>query len=398
MRARPPSLVARTRPLAAGSWAGHPVRTDPDVLFERDGHGLAGRGVAERIRVEDVPAALASFAVADEVGRPGTGPVAFGSLPFEPGAGSTLVVPRLVVGRDRDGNEWETRIGAAEGEEAPRPRGPEPDTFELASTVPHRDWVSTVAAAVERIRAGDATKVVLAREVRVLANRPIVVPTVLARLRALFPSCTTFLVDGFVGASPELLISRRGRRVAAHPLAGTRARSGDPDTDRRVGEALLASDKDRREHAVLVDALCTTLGPLCTRLHAPEVPSILELRNVLHLATPIEGELREPLLAALALARLLHPTPAVGGHPTAPALELISALEPGDRGRYAGPVGWVDAAGDGEFVVGIRSAQVDGSTASMWAGVGVVDGSEPEDELAETQLKLQTMLAAIVRP
>jgi menaquinone-specific isochorismate synthase len=221
---------------------------------------------------------------------------------------------------------------------------------------------------------------------------------VLGRLRALFPSCTTFLVDGFVGASPEVLVRRTGSALFAHPLAGTRPRSGDPDTDRRTAAEMLHSDKDRREHAVVVDALAAALGPWCTELRVPDAPAIVELRNVLHLGSPISGTLVDPSPTVLDLGRVLHPTPAVGGHPTDDALALIAELEPGSRGRYAGPVGWIDSRGDGELVVGIRSAQLDGATASMWAGVGVVDGSDPADELAETQFKLQTMLAAIVRP
>jgi menaquinone-specific isochorismate synthase len=391
------SLTATTRPLPPGTWATHPVRLDPDVLFERDGRGLAGRGCALRIDSGIVEQVLASIDCDDELGRPGTGPVAFAALPFDRDATGTFVVPSIVVGRDADGCEWETVIGDTPGE---RPATPtvEPDAFRLRSPVPHVDWMDAIAEATERLRSGEARKVVLAREVVVEANRPIVVPTVLGRLRALFPSCTTFLVDGFAGASPEVLVRRTGAELVAHPLAGTRPRSGDPDTDHRVADELLASDKDRREHAAVVDALAVALAPFCTVLDVPAVPSIVELRNVLHLGTHIAGTLTEPAPSLLDLGRAIHPTPAVGGHPTDEALAMIADLEPGDRSRYAGPVGWMDARGDGELVVGIRSAQIDGSTATMWAGVGVVDGSDPADELAETQLKLQTMLAAIVRP
>lgn len=391
------ALRAVTRRLEPGTWAGHPWRTDPDVLFERDGWGFAGRGAAVRVPAAVVASALASFDVDDQVGRPGSGPVAFAAMPFDVGAPAEFFVPAGLVVRSPAGEEWETVVeGINIGGD--RRWGPEPDGFSLSSPVPHERWEAAVAAAVDHIRGGDVTKVVLAREVIVVANRPIVVPTVLRRLRALYPSCTTFLVDGFLGASPEVLVARSGSTVRSRPLGGTRPRSGDPAVDATQAAVLLGSDKDRREHALIVDAVTAALGPICTRLDVPDVPSIVQLRNVLHLGTSIEGTLAEPAPSVLDLARLLHPTPAVGGAPRSTALALIAELEQTGRGRYAGPVGWVDRNGDGELVVGIRSAAIDGAQASMWAGVGVVVGSETADELAETQYKLQAVLAAIVRP
>lgn len=390
-------LLAVTRRLAPGSWASHPWRADPDVLFERDGWGFAGRGAALRVPAAIVASALASFEVDDEVGTPGAGPVAFAALPFDAGAPGEFVVPAGLVVRDPAGAEWETVVEGAEIR-ADRQWGPEPDGFDLHSSVPHDRWEEAVAAAVDHIRGGDVTKVVLAREVVVEANRPIVVPTVLRRLRALYPSCTTFLVDGFLGASPEVLVARSGSTVRSRPLGGTRPHSGDPAVDAAQAALLLGSDKDRREHAVIVEAVAAALSTVCDRLDVPADPSIVQLRNVLHLGTPIEGHLTAPAPTVLDLGRLLHPTPAVGGAPRDAALALISELEEVDRGRYAGPVGWVDRHGDGELVVGIRSAAVDGRRASMWAGVGVVVGSETAAELAETQFKLQALLAAIVRP
>jgi len=391
------ALRAVTRRLAAGTWADHPWRTDPDVLFERDGWGFAGRGAALRVPAAVVASALASFDVDDAVVRPGSGPVAFATLPFDPTSPGTFVVPAGLVARAPDGQEWETVVDGVGTQEA-RTWGPEPDGFTLRSPVPHDRWEAAVEAAVERIRAGDVTKVVLAREVEVVANRPIVVPTVLRRLRALYPSCTTFLVDGFLGASPELLVARTGSVVRSRPLGGTRPHSGDPVVDADQAARLLGSDKDRREHRIIVEAIAAVLGTVCSDLEVPATPAIVQLRNVLHLGTPIRGRLAEPIPTVLELARLLHPTPAVGGFPTGAALALISELEPSARGRYAGPVGWVDRHGDGELVLGIRSAMVDGARASMWAGVGVVAGSDTAAELAETQFKLQALLAAIVRP
>ncbi len=386
-----------TRRVVAGTWAEHPWRTDPDVLFERDGWGFAGRGEALRVPAAVVSSALASFEVDDEVGGPGAGPVAFAALPFDPSLPAEFVVPAGLVVRRPDGTEWETVIEGTDVR-GDREWGLEPDGFNLRSPVPHDRWEEAVRAAVEHIRAGDVTKVVLAREVVVEANRPIVVPTVLRRLRALYPSCTTFLVDGFLGASPEVLVARSGSSVRSRPLGGTRPHSGDPIVDAAQAAQLLGSDKDRREHAIIVEAVAAALGPVCDRLNVPETPSIVQLRNVLHLGSPIEGRLSDPAPTVLELGRLLHPTPAVGGAPRNAALALIAELEQAERGRYAGPVGWVDRHGDGELVLGIRSASIDGARASMWAGVGVVVGSDTAAELAETQFKLQALLAAIVRP
>jgi len=391
------ALRAVTRRLVAGSWADHPWRADPDVLFERDGWGFAGRGAALRVQDGVVASALASFDVVDEVERPGSGPVAFAAMAFDPAAPGSFVIPAGLVVRAPDGQEWETVIDGV-GIEAARTWGPEPDGFTLSSPVPHDRWEAAVQAAVERIRAGIVTKVVLAREVEVEANRPIVVPTVLRRLRALYPSCTTFLVDGFLGASPEVLVARSGTAVRSRPLGGTRPRTGDAAVDADQAFRLLGSDKDRREHAVIVDAIAAVLAPMCTGLDVPATPDIVQLRNVLHLGTLVQGQLAEPAPTVAELGRMLHPTPAVGGFPVAEALALIAELEPTGRGRYAGPVGWIDRRGDGELVVGIRSASLDGARASMWAGVGVVDGSDTATELAETQFKLQALLAAIVRP
>jgi menaquinone-specific isochorismate synthase len=263
----------------------------------------------------------------------------------------------------------------------------------------HTDWRDVVADAVGAIRAGRLHKVVLAREVLVEANRPFVPADILRRLHALYPSCMVFGMAGFVGASPELLVSRSGRQVESHPLAGTVPRSGDPAADDRLVFAMLASDKERHEHRLVVNAVAGALAPLCARLEVPDVPSIVSLRNVSHLGTRLRGELggREPL-SALELVARLHPTPAVAGTPTAGAVAYLEAVEGFDRRNYAGAVGWMNGSGDGDWAVGIRSAEVEGSRARMVAGVGLVADSDPDSELAETQLKLQALLSAVVRP
>lgn len=369
----------------------------------------------------DVAAATvaAVAAVSDDVGAaagtlpPGAGPVALGALPFDPSQRSALVIPRWSV-RVVAGDAWLTVVGepgeapaadpgavtALVKERAEAAASVPPDAFSLRSTMPHERWVALVADAIATIARGGLAKVVLAREVQVEANRAFALGDVVRRLLALHPSCMVFALDGFLGASPELLVSRRDDDVVSHPLAGTVARSGDPDADARLAATLLASGKDRREHAVVVEAVAGALRDVCSDVSVPDEPSIVLLRNVAHLGTRITGRVAagDDANDALTLARLLHPTPAVAGTPTAAALDFLAAHEQLERGRYAGPVGWVDANGDGEFAVGIRSATVDGARASLVAGVGVVAGSEPELELAETQLKLQALLAALVRP
>jgi menaquinone-specific isochorismate synthase len=426
----PADLVAVTRPLEA-----EPdliaLGSRPDgVLWANEELGLAGTGVALRLEHPGdgtaVADALAAIESDDPLARPGTGPVAFGSLPFRPDAPGHLVVPRRILGRS-GGQWWETVVSirpgsdaswpagataaAAEGDAAangtstaadlPAATGLAPDEFDLRPSLSHAEWKQSVADAVETIRGGAMDKVVLARRVDVVANRPFVIAEVLSRLTALYPACMIFHVEGFIGASPELLVRREGDRFASHPLAGTVARSGDRAADDALIAGLLASPKERWEHRIVIDQLGAALTPWCEHLDVPGTPSVLGLRNVSHLATLITGSLAERaggLPTALDLVRAICPTAAVAGHPTERALAYIADTEGFDRGPYAGPVGWVDARGDGAWALGIRSARIDGERASMYAGVGVVGDSDPVAELAETQLKLQALLAALVRP
>ena len=404
----PPDLLA----LAGGD----------DLVFRTETGGLVGRGEAVRIElphglsdrrsVVGVQQALSAIVAEDAVRHPGSGPVVLGALPFDPSAPGHLVVPRRLFGRDGD-RGWLTTVEAYEAGPAPvilpgvspsdadtgTPDEP-PDQFRLTPTMTHAEWKEVVAEAVERLEEGGLTKVVLARRIDIEANRPFVVSDVLERLAALYPTCMLYSIEGFLGASPELLVRRTGEAVDCHPLAGTVARSGDVHGDEVLVARMMGSDKIRREHRVVVETIASLLSPVCADLEIPPEPSVLGLRNVSHLATHISGHLvgDRPPPSVLELAALIHPTPAVGGVPTEDAIRYQQKVEGFERGRYGGPVGWMDARGDGMFALGIRGAEVAGASARIFAGNGIVAGSDPIDELAETQLKLQALLAALVRP
>lgn len=397
---------------------------DDGVVFEGEDHGVAGRGQALRIPLptggdraaaaEVVTAALGALAGRDDVARPGTGPVAFAALPFDDRAPASAVVPAVTVGRASDGTRWLTTVSAEDDGDhhrrtmaavvedagvAARHRSEQgPSSFTVTPSRTLEQWCDAVAAATVRIRAGALTKVVLAREVVVEADAAISPAAVLRRLRGSYPSTYRFSIDGLVGASPELLVHRAGDLVRSQPMAGTAPRSGDPTADARLAAGLLASAKDRSEHRITIDAVLDTLLPYCSYVDAEAEPSVASVANVAHLATLVHGRLSSPPADALSLALALHPTPAVGGAPTAEALALREELEGLDRRRYAGPVGWVDAAGNGTFAVALRCAELDGRVARLYAGGGIVADSDPAAELAETRSKLQAMLTAVVRP
>ena len=422
-------LVARTRPLDQDPDL-LAVAGDDGVVVVHDRAGLAGIGVAARIALPRTGGAADAHAAAevlgamvtdDVVGLPGTGPVALGALPFDPTAPAELIVPTVVVGRAEDGSRWVTTI-APEGAEPAAdqvdavvqrglsgpvgfardagltPADDGPARYEVRSERTPAEWCASVAEATERIRAGEARKVVLARAVEVTTDRPLRPGAVLGQLRRAYPANHLFSIEGFVGATPELLVARAGDRVRAHPMAGTAPRSGDPSTDARLAAALLASSNTRDEHRHTIDMVHDTLLPWCSYLDEEAEPSIVAMANVQHLATRLEGRLSSPPASVLELVSALHPTPAVGGAPRDVALALIAELEQLDRGRYAGPVGWVDAAGNGTWAVGIRSAELQGRTARVFAGVGVVADSVPASELAETRAKMQALLGALIRP
>ena len=408
------ALVARTRRLDRDVDLLAVAGAD-GVLIEQSGIGLAGRGEALRIELpigvgrlsttaEEVSSALGRIAVDDEVGLPGCGAVAFAALPFAEDTPGSVIIPSLVVGRADDGTRWVTTVGASDHIAsvvdlvAPCPDAPAPQAFDVHPTRPPADWCDAVSAVVARLHERDLAKVVLAREVIIEADAPIDVVDVLQRLRAAYPATMLYSVDGLVGATPELLVSRFGDVVRSHPFAGTTPRTGDPVADARAAAALLASSKDRAEHQITIDMVLDTILPFCSYVDSEPEPSIVSLANVQHLASMVEGRLSSPAADALTLVAALHPTPAVCGWPTAGALEVIGELEQLDRGRYTGAVGWVDADGDGRFGVAIRCAEITGTRARLFAGNGIVADSDPETELAETRAKLQAMLTSIIKP
>ena len=405
---------------------------------DRDGFVLATLGCAALVeargpaRFADAAARcreLARRTVADEPasdpGAPhGSGPVFVGGFAFSPQGGGSpewhslataqLVMPEIALSRhlgearltvcvsvDPDGSAEEAleRVEARLAELAPVPMPMfDPDPIErprVAGAAAPSHYEAAVARAVELIRSGRLDKLVLAREVRVHASRELDPAPVLDALRAAFPACYCYCVGtpelAFLGASPELLVRKDGARVQTVALAGTTRRSADPATDDHLGEQLLQSAKDREEQAIVARRIERALGPVSLWVAAADEPVLVKVLNVQHLATPIRAQLTEPR-AAVELAGLLHPTPAVGGEPWAEAEPLIPALEGLDRGWYAGPVGWTDLSEDGEFCVALRCALLRGDVAHLYAGCGIVADSVPADELAESEVKLQALL------
>jgi menaquinone-specific isochorismate synthase len=441
--AEPGGLTVRTVPIAdpGDLLAGLPDA--PPLSWVRRGRGLVGWGEVARITLsagEDRFTAgekrlrtLFEDVIADDRVRvPGTGPVAFGSFTFDPASdGSVLIVPRVIVGRDGAGTAWLTTIsdgrepagrqswpGAAGPDEEPGPSVGPASASRLRwhdGSLSAPEWAHAVELAVDRITS-DAPgrpapgrpapgrpapdrpahdrpalrKVVLARDVFATAAGPIDPRPVLRRLAARYPDCYTFAVADLIGATPELLIRKQDREVTALILGGTLPRGAQPREDRALGAALLASAKNTEEHAYAVDSIRDMLAPLCASLDIPDHPSLVKLANLHHLGTPVRGTLARER-SVLSLTDAVHPPAAVCGTPAEVALELIRELEHMERGRYAGPVGWVDAAGNGEFGIALRCAELSGPRARLFAGCGIVAGSDPVAEVAETEVKFLPM-------
>lgn len=406
-------LVVRTSELADPGPLLALLPDAPALSWVRRGEGLVGWGQTARFdtggesQFADADswwrALLARTVVRDDVGLPGSGPVAFGSFAFDPmsASGGALVVPEVVVGH-RAGRWWVTTL-APESSLPARPdlrvhhaEGPGPIAYSDGSLTGAR-WQHAVADAVTRIGTGEVDKIVLARDLIAGAGRAVDARWLLRGLAERYPGCWTFAVDGLVGATPELLVRLERGLVHSRVLAGTIRRTGDDDHDLVLAGSLARSSKDLEEHEYAVRSLADALAPHCSSMNVPESPFVLHLANVMHLATDVAGVLADDA-SSLGLAAALHPTAAVCGTPTPVALQAIRDLEGMDRGRYAGPVGWIDARGDGEWGIALRCAAIDpddGTRLRLFAGCGIVAGSDPAAELAESDAKLVPMRDAL---
>ena len=343
---------------------------------------------------------IASIDSTDEVQLPGTGPVAFVSMAFADDPGdSVLVLPKITVGQ-RAVNAWITTIDV-DHNGAENPLGPvqpisQPVMIHYSDgEFPVDRYRKAACTAIARMQAGELAKVVLAHDLLATVDTPVDPRFLLAGLTKKYPSCWTFAIDGLVGATPELLLKRQGLSVFSRVLAGTIWPHSGANTDELSSE-LLRSKKDLDEHAFAVDSLAEALRPFCAALSVSPRPQVIHLPNVLHLATKITGKLAYPV-SLLRLAEALHPTAAVGGTPRAKALKTIAELEGMDRGRYAGPVGWIDADGNGELGIALRCGQVTGNAVRMFAGSGLVSASNPDVEAAEIAAKMAPIRDALER-
>ncbi len=411
-----PRLSVVTREISAGKFRAL-AQSMPEhpLTFIRRGEGLIGSDIAIEFsasgpnRMPELAALwrelVSQSKVQNPLSMPGTGLVAFGSFAFDDASESksVLMVARRMLGC-RDGRFWITE--ATLGDEDPlfdetwqvsEYRKNAPLIFDASAHSP-KDFKVSVAKALSAIEAGGLQKVVLARDLQANVSADFDLRPALARLVADYPTCWTYSVAGTFGASPELLVRVAHGQVSARVLAGTAARSTDSTVDRANSLALAASAKNIQEHAFAVDSLVASLSPFCLQVDADTEPFSLALPNVWHLASDVHGVLKAES-SVLDLAAALHPTAAVAGTPRAEAVALIRQLEPFDRGRYAGPVGWIGADGDGEWAIALRGGQLTmdaaGGTLTAFAGCGIVAGSEPEAELAETELKFQPIRAAL---
>jgi menaquinone-specific isochorismate synthase len=378
------------------------------LSWVRNGEGLVGWGVhattkvSGRNRFEDARdwwhRQLETFAVANSVHGSGTGPVLFTSFSFDRNEESVLVIPKVVVGQ-KGSQSWITWIG-----DSPQPVLPEspaefsqgPFTFGDGS-IGTDTWKERVAEAIKRIETSGVDKVVLARDLVATSPQEIQAIPVLKKLAAEYPSTWTFAVDGLVGATPELLLRLSRGMVTSRVLAGTIPKTGDDEKDLALAASLARSSKDLEEHEYAVRSVAEALEPFCSSTNVPESPFVLHLANVMHLATDVTGALIETKqrVDAFSLLKSLHPSAAVCGTPRNIAFDIIDEIEGMNRGRYAGPVGWIDASGDGELGIALRTGQIDGREIRIYAGCGIVAGSNPEKELEESSAKMIPMRSAL---
>ncbi|MSO42832.1 MAG: isochorismate synthase [Candidatus Planktophila sp.] len=378
------------------------------LSWVRAGEGLVGWGVFATTTISGpqrfVDARnwwlkqLEGFAVTNSVHGNGTGPVLFASFSFSPDDESVLIIPQVIVGKKGD-KSWITWIGSS----------PQPDLNVTAPDLIHNTiawdsennadaaWKARVSTAINRIQSGALDKVVLARDFTGHADKNIEPRTILKKLAAEYPSTWNFAVAGLVGATPELLLRLSRKMVTSRVLAGTISKTGDDERDLALAASLARSSKDLEEHLYAVQSVADALEPFCTSTNVPDSPYVLHLANVMHLATDVTGALAEKLahVDAFTILEQLHPSAAVCGTPREQAGQLITEIESMSRGRYAGPVGWIDAAGDGELGIALRCGQINGDSIRIFAGCGIVAGSDPSKELAESEAKLVPMRSAL---
>lgn len=373
------------------------------MSFVRHGDGLVGWGIAARLSAKGQSrftqlasawnALVAGAQVTDSMNLPGTGLVAFGSIAFddESASESVLIVPKVLLG-SRDGRFWMTTIDDSALPEFDASL--ESPVTLVPGSQTRTGFKEAVELALSAIDAGRVEKVVLARDLRAEVSSDFDLRPVLSKLATAYPSCWVYSVDGMFGASPELLVRVSHRQVSARVLAGTAGRGTDPGVDQAIGAALSTSHKNLAEHKFAVDSMVKTLAPFCEHVDADPIPFAMALPNLWHLASDVHGVLSANA-SVLDLAAAIHPTAAVAGTTRAEALKLIRELEPFDRGRYAGPVGWIGADGDGEWAIALRGAQISNNQLTAFAGCGIVAESEPESEALETELKFKPIVEAL---
>jgi menaquinone-specific isochorismate synthase len=381
---------------------------DAPVSWVRGGDGLVGWGVYAKTSVSGPNRfadarkwwhqQLEKFAVSDSVHLSGTGPVLFTSFSFDPDEESVLVIPKIVVGM-RNGSSWITWIGDQTQPALQEEKQVLADVeFNWGDgSLSPAEWQLRVAKAIEEIEKTDLEKVVLARDLIVNSHRPIDARKILRNLGSEYPSTWIFAVDGLVGATPELLLRLSRGMVTSRVLAGTISKTGDDDKDLALAASLARSSKDLEEHEYAVRSVADALDSFCTSTNVPESPFVLHLANVMHLATDVTGALIESKknVDAFTILEKLHPSAAVCGTPTNIAAQVIKRIEGMSRGRYAGPVGWLDARGDGELGIALRCGQIKENEIQIYAGCGIVAGSNPEKELSESNAKFAPMRSAL---
>ena len=383
---------------------------DVSTTWIRSGEGLVGFGVYKKYEVSGEDRfkeaykwwqqILSEFTIQNNVHGIGTGPILFTSFAFDPKDTSELIIPKIIIGQ-RNGKSWITWIGDQ--------KQPDIRKIEISSqsgeitwangTVEEEKWRNQVSKAIDAIKSGRLEKVVLARDLKANSTTKIDLNNLLQKLEIEYPSTWVFLVDGLVGATPELLVRLNKSLITSRVLAGTIQKTGNEDRDLALAASLAKSSKDLEEHEYAVKSVADSLAPFCSSTNVPESPFVLHLSNVMHLATDVTGVLNDSAKQAdiFTLIENLHPTAAVCGTPTNVAKKLISELETMNRSRYAGPVGWIDAQGDGEIAIALRCGELsdDYKSIRIFAGCGIVAGSDPITEYAESQAKLMPMRTAL---